>query len=209
MANYKTVPNQKVVKVNKEVCDKQHLYAAINLEAMECAAQVLGAGAFKLWIYFAKNQDNFEFALSSKAVETTFGMKIKQYNNAIDELIEKNYLVMTKGNNYTFNELPVIPKSNNDVKPKSNNVVIPKSNNTLCPKDIRNNTDTTLDNTTDNTGEIDECSLASSANSSISESVVQRVSKREMLALGVPYEVIDEAKSLYRIKATNKIVRAI
>ena len=164
MANYKTVPNQKVVKVNKESTDgktKANYYAAINLEAMEAAARGLGAGAFKLWIYFAKNQDNYEFALSSKVVEETFGMKIKQYNNAIDELIEKNYLVMTKGNNYMFNEKPVIPKGNNDVITKKDNDVITKSNNPLLPKDIRNITTTTLDNTINNTEGVDEIVLAS------------------------------------------------
>lgn len=31
MANYKTVPNQKTVRVKKEVCNKDNLYAAINL----------------------------------------------------------------------------------------------------------------------------------------------------------------------------------
>jgi hypothetical protein len=75
MSNIKTVPNQKVVKVNKEPCNKSNYYAAINLEAMEAAAQNLDAACFKLWIYFAKNQNNYEFALSSKAVNDTFGMK--------------------------------------------------------------------------------------------------------------------------------------
>lgn len=51
----KTVPNQKTIRVNKEVCDKHNLYTAINLEAMEQAARDLEAGAFKLWCYFAKN----------------------------------------------------------------------------------------------------------------------------------------------------------
>jgi hypothetical protein len=37
----------------------------------------------------------------------------------------------------------------------------------------------------------------------------KEVSKREMIAYGVPYEVVDESKNLYRIIATNKIVRAI
>jgi hypothetical protein len=31
----KTVPNQKIVKINKAKCDKQNLYTMINLEAME------------------------------------------------------------------------------------------------------------------------------------------------------------------------------
>ena len=51
-----TVPNQKIVRIEKEPCGKGNLYAAINLKALEAAAQNLDAGAFKLWIYFAKNQ---------------------------------------------------------------------------------------------------------------------------------------------------------
>lgn len=147
----KTVPNQKIVKVNKEPCSKTNLYAAINLEAMEEAARVLDAGAFKLWVYFAKNQNGYEFALSNKDASESFGIKIKQYNNAVNELIEKGFLVNTKGNNYAFNEIAVITKSNNDVITKKDNAVITKSNNDLLPKVIRNNTYTTLNTTMDNT----------------------------------------------------------
>lgn len=165
MANYKVVPNQKVVTVSKQKCDKQHLYATINLEAMEQAAQALDAGAFKLWVYFAKNQNGYEFALSSSAVQATFGMKIKQYNNAVDQLIEKGYLVVQSGNQYAFNEKAVITKEDNEkncVMPKGNNAVItkedngvmPKSNNELLPKGIRNNTYTTEDNTIDNKAQL-------------------------------------------------------
>ena len=136
----KTVPNQKIVKVTKEPCDKQHYYGVINLLAMEKAALDLDAGAFKLWIYFAKNQNNYEFALSSKDAEETFGIKIKQYNNAVTQLIDKGYLVNTKGNNYTFLENPVITKEDN--------AVITKSNNGLLPKEIRNNTNTLQKNNT-------------------------------------------------------------
>ena len=146
----KTVPNQKVVKVDKQPT-KDKLHAQINMEALNAAALDLDAGAFKLWIYFSKNQNNYEFALSSKAVEETFGMKIKQYNNAVSTLTEKGYLVMTKGNKYTFNEMPVMTKSNNAVITKSNKDVMTKSNNSLLPKDIRNNTDNTINNTINNT----------------------------------------------------------
>lgn len=169
MANYKTVPNQKVVKVNKEKCDKAHLYAAINLEAMEKAAQALDAGAFKLWCYFAKNQSGFTFALSSKTVQETFGIKIRQYNSAVEELIKKGYLVRQgESNIYCFNEIAVDTKCNNESETKNslntkcNNDVITKCNNavnTKCNKDllqnvIRNTTNTTLDNTKDNTEEM-------------------------------------------------------
>ena len=163
MANGKKVPNQKEVVVNKEKCNKENLYATINLAAMDKAAQDLDAGAFKLWTYFAKNQNGYKFALSSKAVERDFGIKIKQYNNAIKELTEKGYLVHIQGDSYEFHELTVITKEdnveikenhvitkgNNDVITKEDNDVITKGNNTLLPKVIRNNTYNTINNTID------------------------------------------------------------
>lgn len=139
--NFKTVPNQKVVKVKKELCDNQHYYTMINLQALDKAAQTLKSGAFKLWIYFAKNQNNYTFALSSKEVCESFGIKIKQYNSAIQELIENNYLVQQKGNNYIFNENP------NSVIPKQDNEDMPNQDKLLSQKDIRNNTENTNNNT--------------------------------------------------------------
>lgn len=160
----KTVPNQKVVSMEKESC-KGALFAQINMEALESAARDLDAGAFKLWVYFAKNQNSYTFALSSKDVENTFGMKIKQYNNAIATLTEKGYLVETSKNHYTFKEIAVMPKEDNEVKQensvisfednsvmtKSNNVVMPFQDNQLYQKDIRNITDNTFNITINNT----------------------------------------------------------
>ena len=175
MANGKKVPNQKEVVVNKEKCNKENLYATINLAAMDKAAQDLDAGAFKLWTYFAKNQNGYKFALSSKAVERDFGIKIKQYNNAIKELTDKGYLVHIQGDSYEFHELTVITKEdnveikenhvitkgNNDVITKEDNDVITKGNNTLLPKVIRNNTYNTINNTIDITMAADAAEGAS------------------------------------------------
>lgn len=91
----------------------------------EAARELNSAAAFELWIYFAKNQNNYVFALSSKDVENCFGMKIKQYNNAVKTLIEKGYLINTSGNNYTFNEISVITKEDNAVITKEDNHVKP------------------------------------------------------------------------------------
>lgn len=175
MANGKKVPNQKEVVVNKEKCNKENLYATINLAAMDKAAQDLDAGAFKLWTYFAKNQNGYKFALSSKAVERDFGIKIKQYNNAIKELTDKGYLVHIQGDSYEFHELTVITKEdnveikenhvitkgNNDVITKEDNDVITKGNNTLLPKVIRNNTYNTINNTINTTMAADAAEDAS------------------------------------------------
>ena len=145
MANYKTVPNQKVVKMEKQQCDQKNYYARINLEAMECAAQELKAGAFKLWVYFAKNQDGYEFALSSKDVLDTFGIKKDQYDSAIKELTDKGYLVEDSKNHYTFKEIPVVGKTHNSV--------VGKNHNELQEKPTRNITDITY-NTTKGTGKV-------------------------------------------------------
>ena len=102
-----TVPNQKIVTVEKEPCGKGNLYAAINLNAMEAAAQDLDAGAFKLWIYFAKNQNGYEFALSSKDAKDTFGLGKSQYDTAVKKLVAAGYLTNIQGNQYTFSEIPV------------------------------------------------------------------------------------------------------
>lgn len=105
-----TVPNQKIVRIEKEPCGKGNLYAAINLKALEAAAQNLDAGAFKLWIYFAKNQNGYEFALSSKDAHTSFGLGKSQYDTAVKKLISSGYLTNTQGNQYIFSEIPASKK---------------------------------------------------------------------------------------------------
>ncbi len=106
----------------------------INIAAMEQAAQDLDAGAFKLWCYFSKNQNKYQFALSSAEVNNNFGIKIKQYNNAINELIEKEYLkpVSNNSNIFDFYEVSLTAQernSNFSVVPFCNNAVVTKSNN--------------------------------------------------------------------------------
>ena len=105
MNNFRTSPNQKIITVEKEKCDKQHLYTTINLLALETAGAELKAGAFKLWVYIAKNQNNFTFGLSNKAVAECFGIKKDQYDKAVKELIEKGYLIKINNNEYVFKEL--------------------------------------------------------------------------------------------------------
>ena len=154
MSNIKTVPNQKVIKVNKEPCNKSNYYAAINLEAMEAAAVALDAACFKLWIYFAKNQNNYEFALSSKAVNDTFGMKKDQYDRAIKVLEEKGYLVKEKGNHYSFREVAAEGKNHNEsdlqaeLREKTTTALQENPTTMLQENPIRNITNNTINNIT-------------------------------------------------------------
>ena len=109
MTDIKTFPNQKIVKIHKAQCDKTHLYSVINLDAMRGAMKAFNgreANAFLLWCYFAMNQQDYEFALSNKAVEEAIGVKKDAYDSAIAKLIKAGYLVNDGGNRYSFYEEP-------------------------------------------------------------------------------------------------------
>lgn len=110
---------------------------------MELAARGLDAGAFKLWCYFAKNQNDYQFALSSADAQATMGIKIKQYNNAVAELIEKQYLVpaVSGGNHYDFFEVA------KPLNTKQDNADNTPQDNYLSPCGTRNTIYNTLNNT--------------------------------------------------------------
>ena len=114
-----TVPNQKTIIVFKTDV-KGRIFAQIDMYALEKAAQTLDAGAFKLWIYFVKNQDSFEFALSRQAVEEYFGIKKKQYDNAVATLIETGYLRHSGNNRYIFDDNPKVEEKAEAVVSKRN-----------------------------------------------------------------------------------------
>lgn len=78
----------------------------LNINALNQAAKELNAGAFKLYIYFMKNQNDYTFALSNKVVEDEFGMKKTQYDSAIKELIDKGFLQLQSGNLYKCFDYP-------------------------------------------------------------------------------------------------------
>jgi hypothetical protein len=50
--------------IKKAPADKSNIYSVINIEALENAVAVLNGEALKLWLYFAKNQNNFTLELS-------------------------------------------------------------------------------------------------------------------------------------------------
>ena len=108
-----TVENQKTIKVNKELADKQHLYAKIGLNALQYAMIDLSGETLKLWLYISKNQQGHTFALSKvDAIKWGIGSK-SSYDRAVKALIEKGYLVETSKNHYDFFEIP--PEAKEDI----------------------------------------------------------------------------------------------
>ena len=114
-----SVANQKVVNVNKEPCDTKNIYARINIEAIQNAINDLKPSTFKIWMYFAKNQEGYEFELSSVAVCGFCSVSDKTYREGIKEMIAKRYLIQNgSGNCYDFYEMPKeieVPKNGSKI----------------------------------------------------------------------------------------------
>lgn len=102
-------PNQDFVTVNKEKCDKNNLYATINIHAMSLAMKDLTPAQFQVWLYFAKNQAGYTFAVSPAAALDEFGIKKDTFQKAKAVLKEKGYLIedLAKGKkHWIFKEIP-------------------------------------------------------------------------------------------------------
>lgn len=109
-----TTPNQKTIKVCKEVCNRDNAYSTFNLQALQNAMSRLKGEAFKLWVYLNKHRDSHTTALSSvDALAWGIGSK-SSYDRAVRKLIEKGYLVKVSGNLYRFYELPQNEQRNNN-----------------------------------------------------------------------------------------------
>ena len=105
-----TYANQDIVEVQKEPCDKDNIYMVINQEAVRLAVKDLTLAQFQVWLYFAKNQAGYTFAVSPAAALDEFGIKKDTFQKAKQVLKEKGYLIENpvKGkNHWIFREIPV------------------------------------------------------------------------------------------------------
>lgn len=105
-----TVPNQDVVTVKKETCNKDNLYATINIRAIQLAMKDLTNAEFQVWLYFAKNQAGYTFAVSPADALNEFGISKDTFQKSKKKLKEKGYLTedLSKGpNHWIFNEIAV------------------------------------------------------------------------------------------------------
>lgn len=101
------VANQKKIgNTIKEPCNKDNIYTKINIAAINNAMIDLKPSTVKVWFYFAKNQDGYDFELSSVAVCSFCNISDKTYRESIKELVEKRYLVKREKNVFDFYEMP-------------------------------------------------------------------------------------------------------
>ena len=103
-------PNQKQYMVKKETSDNEHYYAKINLEALDRAMQLLGSkgSLIKLWLYFAKQRDGYEFYFSPQDCANWGGegMSRSVIQTNLNILKDLGYIVEKDGV-FTFYEVPL------------------------------------------------------------------------------------------------------
>ena len=137
-----SVPNQKIVHiVPRTKRDAEHLFATMNIDALQAAVQDLKGSALKLWLYFNKNQDGYQFELSQKACRD-WGIKKDSYYAGVEELVSKGYLVpiYVGSNIYKFYEKAIAEKPKEFSENENRSTVFQK-----IPSDFpeRNNTNIT------------------------------------------------------------------
>jgi hypothetical protein len=88
--------------VSKNPADKAHPYSIINLEAMNTALATLKGGELALWLYLAKNQNMYSFALAMTDFCRSTAYSRNTYHNAVAALKEKGYLVKKPNTENTF-----------------------------------------------------------------------------------------------------------
>lgn len=87
------VTNQRTIQVKKEKCDKSHLFTTNNLSSIDSAVKLLNKkGSLLLYIYLAKNQDNYTFDLSRKHFVEWCGVSDDTYKEAFKDLVNKGFI---------------------------------------------------------------------------------------------------------------------
>lgn len=101
-----TYPNQKIITIKKAESNKDNIYGIINKDCMYEAMKDLTYNEFKIYMYCVTNQNNYEFALSTKDISEKTNASVRKLQEAVNGLIKKKYLVPVeeKSNKYILLE---------------------------------------------------------------------------------------------------------
>ena len=107
-ADITVAPNQKVIKTEK-VLERGYI---LDITSNKIAAKNLSAQAYVLYMHFILNKPGYTEALSLKYIMETTSLSERQYYKAINELIDKSYLVKT--NHPDFKEYYILYENPNE-----------------------------------------------------------------------------------------------
>ena len=191
-----SVPNQKIVQLARRTArDKNHLYAMINIDALQAAMQVLNGSGLKLWLYLNKNQDNYRTELS-RVDCAKWGIKKDSYYSAFDELIKKGFLVQDHygSNVFWFHEKAVSVKPNHFSENQTEESEKPKKVSENPYRNITNNTEIIQNNTIDD--DIAEGDIVDCGKTAIQKETVRNRNIKEWLGNGKFEKVCESPTAL-------------
>lgn len=104
---YKTVPNQKFGRIHKPKYKEQKVkFMYIGIEEIREATKNLSPAALKLYLYFAENENDWQFNLSPKNFQKVYDVAESTYRKAKRELIDKGYIIEKEHNCFDFYTTP-------------------------------------------------------------------------------------------------------
>lgn len=106
-----TYANQRRITIHREVPkgtkeSKRSYVIAYNDNINDAMKNLSKATSFKVYMYMLGNVDNYHFALSTQDIADVCGMSKDTAKSAINDLIEKGYLVLREKHSYDFYERP-------------------------------------------------------------------------------------------------------
>lgn len=103
------IPNQKIIKINRERVDKVagsgRNYLIAYQDNLLAASLSLSGSAFKVYVYLLFNRDQFSVAYSPEYIHKAVGICNESARRAFKELNEKGYIDKTE-RGYDFYEYP-------------------------------------------------------------------------------------------------------
>lgn len=111
MAELITYANQRRITIHREVPkgtkeSKRSYVIAYNDNINNAMKNLSKATSFKVYMYMLGNIDNYHFALSTQDIADVCGMSKDTAKSAVNDLIEKGYLVLREKHSYDFYERP-------------------------------------------------------------------------------------------------------
>ena len=108
------IPNQKIIRVNREKVDKVasngRLYLIAYQDNLFTAMKELSHTAFKVYIYLLFNKDGYSVAYSPEYIHKQANICKETARKAFRELIDKGY-ILERERGYEFYEYPQYKKT--------------------------------------------------------------------------------------------------
>lgn len=98
IANIKVVPNQKVIEIHKVHGKGNRI---LDVPTNRQAQKELSPQAYVLYMHFVLSLPNYKEALSLEYITQTTSLSKRGYYNAVEELIEKKYLIKKPNKEYS------------------------------------------------------------------------------------------------------------